>query len=102
MKTAILSKSDKKDKKWKVIYTENGGKSKTIHFGDSNYEDFTMHKNEDRKQLYLNRHRSKENWLDPKTAGFWSRWLLWNETTLSSSIKDVEKKFLIKIKIIQT
>jgi len=32
-----------------------------------------------------------------RTAGFWSRWLLWSKPTLSGAKKFMEKKFNIKI-----
>lgn len=89
---AVISKSTIKDKKYKVILD-----GKTIHFGATGYEDFTTHRDEDRKRLYLARHRSRENWNDPMTAGFWARWLLWNLPTLRDSAKDIEKRFGIKV-----
>lgn len=89
-----LKKSSRKDKKWKVIID-----NKTIQFGAKGYSDFTINKDIQRKRLYINRHKSNENWgkTGIKTAGFWSRWLLWNETTISKSIKSIEKKFNVKI-----
>jgi hypothetical protein len=33
-----------------------------------------------------------------KTAGFWSKNILWNKPTLKASIRNAEKKFNIKIK----
>ena len=90
----MLLKSSKKDKKFMVILD-----GKTVHFGAQGYEDFTMHKNEIRKNNYISRHKTRENWTKSgiKTAGFWSRWLLWNKPSFSSSIKDIEKNFKIKI-----
>ena len=89
-----LKKSSRKDKKWKVIID-----NKTIQFGAKGYSDFTINKDIQRKRLYINRHKSNENWgkTGIKTAGFWCRWLLWNETTISKSIKSIEKKFNVKI-----
>ena len=70
---------------------------KTIHFGDSRYEDYTMHRNEESKQLYIIRHRKKENWNDLTTAGAWAYNLLWSKPTLIASIKSMEKKFGISV-----
>lgn len=95
MNTIIyLCKSDKIDKKY-MVRIDN----KTIHFGAANMSDYRFHKNPKRKELYIIRHQKRENWTITgiKTAGFWSRWLLWGETTLSASIKVVEKKFKVKI-----
>ena len=39
-----------------------------------------------------------ENWNNPYSgAGFFSRWLLWNQKTLPASIKDTNSRFGIKI-----
>ena len=57
--------------------------------------DYTMHKDPERKDRYVERHRKNENWgkSGVKTAGFLSRFLLWNKPTISSSIQDLNKKF---------
>ena len=54
--------------------------------------DFTKHNNEDRKKLYLDRHRKRENWNDFMSAGSLSRWILWNKTTLESSINETSSE----------
>lgn len=86
-------KSDKPNKKFFII-TSSG---KKIYFGQAGYEDYTIHKDPKRKELYIKRHsKMGENWersgID--TAGFWSRWLLWNLPTLQASYNDIKKRFL--------
>jgi hypothetical protein len=49
-----------------------------------------------RKQAYLDRHRTNENWNDYMSAGSLSRWTLWNKKTLSASIADYKKRFNLK------
>jgi hypothetical protein len=71
--------------------------SKRVYFGDSRYEDFTTHKDLERRRKYLLRHAARENWGDWETAGFYSRWLLWNKPSLSESVRDVKKRFGINI-----
>jgi len=59
------------------------GRTKTIHFGDANLKDYTLFRpaeREERKRLYLARHKATEDWSNPETAGFWSRHLLWGDT----------------------
>lgn len=75
--------------------------NKKIHFGQEGASDFTKHKDVKRKQRYINRHEKRENWKKSgiQTAGFWSRWILWNKPTLRGSINDVNKKFNVKIKM---
>ena len=75
------------------IITKSGRK---ISFGAVGYSDFTKHKDEDRKQRYINRHRNKENWTKSgiDSAGFWSRWLLWNKPTIKDSYNDIKNRYL--------
>ena len=72
---------------------------KKIHFGADGYSDYTKHKDEKRMKRYIARHKPREDWTNRgiKTAGFWSRWILWNKPSLQSSIKETEKKFNIDI-----
>ena len=70
MNTVIIQPSKRVDKKFDAII--NG--TKTIPFGAKGYSDFTIHKNEERKQRYINRHKGMhEDWTDPETAGFYAR-----------------------------
>ena len=90
----LLYESRRANKKFSIVSPETASE---VHFGDSSYEDFTQHGDEERKKNYLKRHRARENWDDPKTAGFWSRWLLCNKPSLNESIQDTEDRFNIHI-----
>ena len=97
-----LYESDKPNKKFYIQYVNpESGRLRKIYFGASGYNDYTLFpKNErdSRKERYINRHKGMgENWNNPKTAGFYARWLLWNLPTLNASIKDTNKRFGIKI-----
>ena len=84
------------NKRYKAIfYDRNNKKVKTIQFGDKRYENYTIHKDEKRKELYLKRHH-RDNIDDPMTAGSLSWYLLWNKPTLKASIKDYERRFGVK------
>jgi hypothetical protein len=91
MKVTIKT-STKKDKKLMAIFTGPDFK-KTVHFGAAGYSDYTIHKDPERKQRYLNRHRKNENWSDPMTAGALSARILWNKPTLKASIADYKRIF---------
>lgn len=83
------------DKKYAVIFP-NGDR---VDFGAKGYSDYTKHRDPKRKQLYILRHAINED-HSPRgiyTAGFWSRWLLWNQPTITESIKHMEKHFGINI-----
>mgnify|MGYP001197235147 CR=1 FL=1 len=62
----VIHKSKKADKKFDAIID---GK-KTIPFGSKMHSDFTLHKDEARKQRYINRHQSREKRQDPKLQDF--------------------------------
>ena len=67
--------------------------TKTTHFGAAGYQDFTVHKDKDRKRRYLARHCARENFDDFTTAGSLSRWILWNKPSLRASVADYRKRF---------
>ena len=96
----VIEKGTAKNKKLKAIFyaSDSSGdkKIKTVQFGSKGMSDFTIHKDKERKQRYLDRHRKRENWNDPTTAGALSRWILWNKPTLEGSIKDFKKRFKLK------
>ena len=56
MSEYILKKSNENVKKWSLYDGE-----KTVNFGASGYEDYTMHHDSDRKRLYINRHKANES-----------------------------------------
>ena len=87
----VITKSKKSDKK----YDARIDGTKTVSFGQKGASDFTKHKNTDRKERYIDRHKKNEDWNKSgvKTAGFWSRHILWAKPTLKESIDDINKKF---------
>ena len=122
MTVALLSPSPRREKKWRVKI-----EGRAIDFGSSQYEDFTIHKDCRRMVMYLVRHQAmpkakvsqlregshtckevtkealafsaskSEHWNDPLTPGFWSRWLLWSHPSMEAAIKEIEKRFGIKV-----
>ena len=79
---------------------EDDGKEKTVDFGAKGMGDFTIYSKskpeeaEKHKEKYIARHsKMGEDWNDPLTAGFWSRWLLWSKPTIQESLKDIKKRF---------
>ena len=92
----VITKSILAGKKMTAVFYDGDKKVKTIHFGQAGASDFTIHKDEARKQLYIDRHRKRENWNDPMTAGALSLYVLWNKPTLSASIADFKRRFGFK------
>jgi hypothetical protein len=68
--------SEKKDKKYDIYNPNN---NKWISFGQIGFEDFTKHKNLERRKRYLNRATNmKGNWKDnPYSANNLSINILW-------------------------
>lgn len=98
----MLQKSHRPDKKYDAILEVDGVKH-TVPFGAKKeidgkwlpYSDFTVHKDEARKQRYITRHNRHEDWTAAGilTPGFWSRWILWNRPTLKASLADTLRRF---------
>ena len=89
LKLVKIVKSPKPEKKYRAHFSDGTH----TDFGSKGMSDFTKHKDPERKKRYMTRHRSRENWNSPKTAGTLSRWVLWNKDTLRKSISDYKKKF---------
>ena len=87
----IITRSNKPDKKYDA--TIDG--KKTVSFGQKGASDFTKHNNNDRKQSYIARHKKNEHWGigGLETAGFYSKHINWNKSTVKSSVNDTNKRF---------
>jgi len=102
-KTVVyLQKSEKPAKKYKVyIASPDEKRGKVIHFGARGMSDFTIHKDPKRMERYSARHkRGGETWTKAgvRTAGFWSKWLLWNKPSIIESKKNISSRFGIVFK----
>ena len=84
----VITPSTKTNKR----FTAKIDDKKTIHFGDNRYQDFTKHKDTERKKAYLARHK-KDNTTNPNYAGFYSTNLLWNKPRLKESIQATNRKY---------
>jgi len=80
-------------KKYMVVLLKPDGRKKTIHFGAKGMDDFTKTGDVEQKSRYIQRHKDRENWNDPLTAGFWAKHILWNKTSVQSSLADTKRQF---------
>ncbi len=93
-KSVVIKNSTKSDKKLMAIFTRENGRTKTIHFGSKNMDDYTLTKDKAQRKRYLDRHRKNENWNNPESAGALSRWILWGDTTSrGKNVSAFKKRF---------
>ena len=86
-------KSPKTDKKWRAVFSIDG-KEKTTDFGQAGAEDYTIHKNKERRERYRARHQKDLKTKDPTRAGHLSFYILWGDSTsLRKNITDYKKRF---------
>jgi hypothetical protein len=91
----IIKPSSNRLKKFDAIIDDK----KKISFGQKGASDFTINKDIERKNRYLDRHK-KDNYNNPLYPSFYSTNLLWNKQSLNESIKDTNRRFKnIEIKL---
>tara|TARA_R110000822_G_scaffold4437_4_gene19099 strand:+ start:1304 stop:1594 length:291 start_codon:yes stop_codon:yes gene_type:complete len=93
IKLIKIVKSKKALKKYDAHFKLDNGKEKVVSFGQRGASDYIIHGDDERKERYLRRHRARENWDRPMTAGSLSRHITWNKKTLKASIADFKKRF---------
>jgi hypothetical protein len=83
-------KSDEPGKKYYIITNDN----KKVYFGAAGMSDFTIHKDEQRRERYINRHKnSNEIWSKSgiDAAGWWSLKYLWSYPTKEEAYNHIKK-----------
>lgn len=90
MSAVVLRKAPVKSVYKFVVTFPDGAK---VQFGRKGYSDYTIHKDKERMLRYLTRHRRRETWgrSGAKSAGFWSRWLLWSRPGFQAALKQTQK-----------
>ena len=53
----VVAPSTRPGSKWMATTGD-----RTVHFGAAGYEDYTHHKDPDRRRVYIQRHRRGEDW----------------------------------------
>ena len=82
-----------------LLNTETN-RTKTVKFGAAGMRDYTLYQKEGKevaekhKNAYIARHSKTERWGSDGvgTAGWWSRWILWNKPTVAASLADAKGK----------
>lgn len=86
MNPYTLYPSNIKGKRY-TVYVPKGQTLQKIDFGSSEHENYTMHKDPERRRLYRLRHKN-DRINDPTSAGFWSMHVLWNKPSITESFRD--------------
>lgn len=85
-----LTESSRKNKKYQVSVNDT-----VIHFGQKGYDDYTIHKDDERKKRFYQRFKRTTDIYSPL---FWSMNILWNKPTLKESIDNTNKLYGLNIK----
>ena len=92
-----IKKSPKNDKKYVASFCKNG-RIKQTHFGAKGYQNYggvgkERHLSKERKKRYIQRHKSRENWKDPTSAGALSRYVLWDKPSFREGVASFKRRF---------
>ena len=94
MKLVSITPSDKSDKKWKAVFQTDTGRNKTVHFGASGMDDYTITHDKEQREKYRTRHNKDLQTGDPTRAGFLSYYILWGDSTSrQTNITAYKKRF---------
>lgn len=107
-----ITRSPNRSKKFRATFFDGTRQRvSSVDFGQAGASDYTIHKEFNRMVRYITRHShpedfigvrniervhsTKERWgIDGiRTAGFWSRWLLWSKPSLRGAVRNIESKF---------
>ena len=78
------------NKKWRAIFKDG----KHSDFGHPDYEDYTQHGDEKRREAYRSRHKKDLETGDPRKPGFLSYYILWGQSkSIEQNLRDFKKRF---------
>lgn len=78
-------------KKYEITFEKNG-KTYVRKFGAQGMSDFTIHKDRERRERYISRHKKDLRTNDPMKPGYLSMYILWNKPTLKASLSDYKRR----------
>ena len=94
--SVVIKKSTKPEKKLMAVFSLDNGRTKKIYFGSAGMDDYTKTRDKAQKERYIKRHRRRENWNKPMSAGALSRWILWDKESRAASITSYKRRFNLK------
>jgi hypothetical protein len=78
-------------KKFEITFNKNG-KTYIRKFGARGMSDFTIHKDKERRERYITRHKKDLRTNDPMKPGYLSMYILWNKPSVSGSLADYKRR----------
>jgi hypothetical protein len=94
MKLISITPSSNPDKKLMAKFLTDTGRERTTHFGQAGADDYSISKNKEQRQRYMDRHKKDLETGDPTRAGFLSYYILWGESTSrQANIAAFKKRF---------
>jgi len=83
----------KSPKRYTALFEDSTGHTKKVAFGSRYGNTYIDHGALEKRKNWIARHRVRENWDDPYSAGALSRWLLWEKLSLSDAVRDYKIRF---------
>lgn len=90
--TKLKNNNKKYSAEFEVIKASGKISKKTTKFGAAGMSDFTIHKDTERRERYISRHKKDLKTGNPTRAGFLSMYILWNKPSFSASVSDYKRR----------
>ena len=78
-------------KRYEITFEKNG-KTYARKFGAAGMSDYTIHKDKERRERYISRHKKDLRTKDPMRPGYLSMYILWNKPSLNASLSDYKHR----------
>ena len=91
IKVLKMKKLKEGKKKYEIIF-EKDGRKYVRKFGAAGMSDYTKHKDKERRERYISRHKKDLRTKDPMAPGYLSMYILWNKPTIKGSLEDYKKR----------
>ena len=90
-----IVKSDRSGSDYYAVFkNKKTGRERKTYFGDSSMDHYTIHKDKQRRENYLSRHKRDLRTNDPTRKGFLSYYILWGpSTSIKANTAAYRKRF---------
>lgn len=94
IKVKSFKKLKGNSKKYEITFEKNG-KMYVRKFGAAGMSDYTIHKDKERRERYISRHKKDLRTNDPMKPGYLSMYILWNKPSINASLADYKRRLNI-------